>query len=92
MRCENERDDIMTDPFITIDLHGMQRIDAMHAIDRTLRNADSYTYQIHVIHGYHRGTSLRSMIQDEYRYHDRVLRIVPGDNPGVTVLILREMY
>ena len=41
---------------------------------------------------FHRGTNLRSMIQSEYRYHPKVQRIIPGDNPGVTVLILRELY
>ena len=41
---------------------------------------------------YVRGVSLRTMIQDEYRYDRRVLRILPGDNPGITVLVLRELY
>jgi len=40
----------------------------------------------------HRGTSLRSMIQGEYEYHEKALRIQPGDNPGVTILILKELY
>ena len=49
-------------------------------------------YQIRLIHGYHRGTNLRGMIQDEYRWHEKVLRIMPGDNPGITVLVLKELY
>ena len=53
---------------------------------------DPYTYQLRLVHGFHRGTSLRSMIQDEYRYHAKVLRIQPGDNPGVTILVLKELY
>ena len=32
------------------------------------------------------------MIQYEYQYHDKVLRIMPGDNPGVTILVLKELY
>jgi hypothetical protein len=31
------------------------------------------------------------MIIDEYKYHPKVVRIQPGDNLGVTVLILREL-
>ena len=31
-------------------------------------------------------------LQDEYRYHEKVLRIMPGDNPGVTILVLRELF
>lgn len=65
----------MNDPFITIDLHGLLREDAMRQIDRALRDAGPYTYQLRLVHGFHRGTSLRSMIQDEYRFHEKVLRI-----------------
>jgi hypothetical protein len=50
------------------------------------------TYHLHLIHGYHRGTSLRSMIHDWYRYDARIKRIMPGDNPGITVLVLKELY
>lgn len=82
----------MNDPFITIDLHGLMQADAKKAIDRALASAGSGVYQIRVIHGYHRGTSLRTMIQYEYRCHDRVIRIMPGDNPGITVLVLKELY
>ena len=82
----------MNDPFVTIDLHGLMQEDAKKAINRALALAGPYTYQIRVIHGYHRGTNLRSMIQYEYQYHDKVLRIMPGDNPGVTILVLKELY
>ena len=83
---------MMNDPFVTIDLHGMTQAAAIRAIDRALAGASPMTYQLRLVHGYHRGTSLRSMIQDEYRYHEKVLRIMPGDNPGVTILVLRELY
>ena len=82
----------MSDPFVATDLHGLIREEAMHRIDTTLRDAGSGVYQVRLVHGYHRGTSLRSMIQDEYRYHEKVLRIMPGDNPGITILVLKELY
>ncbi len=79
-------------PFIKLDLHGLTQEEAIRAIDEELDYAGPGTYQIQVIHGYNRGTNLRSMIYSWYRYEPRVKRIVPGENPGITVLILRELY
>ncbi len=81
----------MGTPIMTVDLHGMFRDDAVKAIDRALKAADASTYQIKLIHGYNRGTSLKNMIMEEYRYHPKVLRIQPGDNLGITILVLREL-
>ena len=81
----------MGSPIITLDLHGMFRDEAIKAIDKALRSADGSTYQIRLIHGYNRGTSLKDMIIDEYRYHPKVLRVQPGDNLGTTILVLREL-
>lgn len=47
---------------------------------------------LQLIHGFNRGTNLRSMIYDWYRYDAKVKRIIPGDNPGITVLVLKELY
>ncbi|MBQ4361633.1 MAG: Smr/MutS family protein [Lachnospiraceae bacterium] len=82
----------MSAPFVKIDLHGKTQQEAVRVIDRALAAAGPSTYQIHLIHGYHRGTSLRSMIRDEYRYDTKIRRIIPGDNPGITVLVLKELY
>ena len=57
-----------------------------------LASAGPTTYQLQLIHGYNRGTSLRSMIHDWYQYDPKVKRIMPGDNPGITVLVLKELY
>ena len=81
----------MSSPIITIDLHGLFRDEAIKTIDKALKNADSSTYQIKLIHGYNRGTSLKNMIIDEYKYHPKVMRIQPGDNLGTTILVLREL-
>ena len=82
----------MNEPFVKVDLHGLRQGEAIRVIDRALAAAGPMTYQLQLIHGYHRGTSLRSMIQDEYRWHEKVLRIMPGDNPGITILVLKELY
>ena len=81
----------MGKPIIDIDLHGLFQEEAIKVIDKALKSADSSTYQIRLIHGYHHGTSLKNMILDEYKYDPKVLRIQPGDNQGVTILILREL-
>ena len=86
-----QKDKKMGSAIVRVDLHGMFREDAVKAIDRALKAADDSTYQIKLIHGYNRGTSLKNMIMDEYRYHPKVLRVVPGDNLGITVLVLREL-
>ena len=82
----------MNEPFIKIDLHGMTQEEAMEAIDQAIASAGPGTYHLELIHGYNRGTSLRTMIQDWYRYDTKVKRIMPGDNPGITVLVLKELY
>ena len=78
--------------FVKVDLHGLRQEEAIKVIDKAIAAADSTTYQIQLIHGYNRGTSLRSMIYDEYRYEKKVKRIIPGDNPGITVLVMKELY
>lgn len=78
--------------FVDIDLHGLRQDEAIRVINKAIAAADSTTYQIRLIHGYHRGTSLRTMIYEEYRYEPKVKRIMPGDNPGITVLVMRELY
>jgi len=82
----------MNEPFIAIDLHGMKQDQAIRVIDRALLRADSGTYQIRLIHGYHSGDSLKTMIGYRYRNHPKVKQLKQGDNPGVTVLILKELF
>ena len=82
----------MSDAFVKIDLHGLRQEEAMKVIDEALAVAGPTTYQLQLIHGYNRGTSLRNMIHDWYRHDPKVKRVISGDNPGITVLVLRELY
>ena len=82
----------MSAPIVKVDLHGLRQEEAIRVIDKAIAAVDAATYQIQLIHGYNRGTSLRSMIYDEYRYEKRVKRIIPGDNPGITILVMKEMF
>ncbi len=79
-------------PFLELDLHGLTADMAQLEIDRFLRNkVDKTTYQVRLSHGYRSGTALRSMIQQKYRSHPKVKRVIPGDNPGVTILVIRDL-
>lgn len=77
---------------IEIDIHGMTANEAKKYIDGVLQKADKSVYRIRVIHGYHGGTSLKSMLMDEYNYgrNNQVKKIQGGNNPGITELVLRE--
>jgi DNA-nicking Smr family endonuclease len=81
----------VNEPFITIDLHGMKQDQAIRVIDRALIHSEG-VYQVRLIHGYHSGDNLKTMIGYRYRNHPKVKRIKQGDNPGITVLILKELY
>ena len=80
----------MSEPFVTIDLHGMKQDQAIRVIGRALIRTDG-VYQIRLIHGYHSGDSLKTMIGYRYRNHPKVKRIEIGLNPGETDLVLREL-
>ena len=82
----------MNEPFVKIDLHGMTQDQAMKVIDSAIASAGPSVYHLQLIHGFHRGTSLRTMIQDWYQYDSKVKRILPGDNPGITILVLKELF
>ncbi len=82
----------MSSAFVKIDLHGLTQDEAIKVIDKTIASAGPTTYQLQLIHGYRRGTNLRAMIYEWYQYEPKVKRIIPGDNPGITILVLRELY
>ena len=82
----------MSEAFVKINLHGLTQEEAVRVIDKAIREAGPTTYHLQLVHGYNRGTRLRSMIYDWYKYDPKVKRIIPGDNPGITVLVLRELY
>lgn len=77
--------------FQEIDVHNMTRVQAISAIDAKLRKADSFVYQLRVIHGFHGGTVLRDAVRAHYRNHPKVKRMELGLNQGETTFILREL-
>lgn len=77
---------------IEIDIHEMNRFQAKTLIDSKLKKAKSDIYVLRVIHGYHSGTALRDMIRKEYKGHSKIKRIELSSNPGITDLILRDLF
>ncbi len=78
-------------PFLDVDVHGMTRDEARAKIKSTLELVDNSTYQIRVIHGFNRGTSLKQMVISSFKGHSLVKRVMPGENQGITILVLREL-
>lgn len=80
----------MMSAIVEIDLHGHNLEQAREALDDALRRADASVYRVRVIHGFHGGTAIQSMIRAEYGTHYKVLRTARGPANGQTDLVLRE--
>ena len=80
------------EPYIDVDLHGMTSEQAIERIDLLVKRANPSTYRIRIVHGFNRGNSIQRAIYRELGHgqNPKILRIVGGDNPGITELILRE--
>ena len=79
-------------PKIEIDTHGLTVDQAITRVSGVISKAPEGTYRIKVIHGYNSGTRIKSAIKREFGYglETKVLRIIPGENEGITELVLRE--
>ena len=79
-------------PILVIDVHGLLVEEALQKIEKLVETAGPAVYRVRVIHGYHGGTRIRESIKRELGYglEPKIRRIVPGDNEGITELILRE--
>jgi len=85
---------MIKEPIITVDVHGMNVEKALETIKCKLANAGSAVYKIRIIHGYHGGTRIRSAIREEFSYgrEPKVKRVQPGENEGITELVLKELF
>ena len=81
------------EPYIDIDVHGMTSEQAIEKIESLINRANPSTYRIRIVHGFNRGNVIQRAIYRDIGHgmNPKVLRIVGGDNPGVTELILREL-
>ena len=81
-----------SEPIIEVDCHGCNVGQALDKVNTAVSKAGSDVYRIRVIHGFNGGTRIKSAVKEEYSYgrDPKVLRVIPGDNLGITELILRE--
>lgn len=77
---------------LEVDLHGLNQHQAKVKIDSVLRGSCKGVYRIRIIHGYTGGTALRDMVRKTYRSHPKIIRVELGMNPGITDLVLRELF
>lgn len=75
---------------VEIDLHGMSVQEAKKALERLLCSCGDGIQEIQVIHGSNGGTALQNMVRTGLK-HKRIARRHLTMNPGVTVLVLREV-
>ncbi|MCD7883243.1 MAG: Smr/MutS family protein [Lachnospiraceae bacterium] len=59
---------MLSEPIITIDVHGKNVEKALDAIHKKVDGAGSAVYEVRVIHGFHGGTRIRSAIREEFGY------------------------
>lgn len=81
-------------PITEIDLHGLRTDEAIAKLEKIVNDAPDSIYRIRVIHGFHRGTNIRTAIRyemDDGR-HPRIIKIENGSNEGITELVLKEYY
>lgn len=83
----------MSAGIIEVDTHGLSSIQAKSQIEKQIEQAGGSVYRIRVIHGFHGGTGIKEMMIEEFSYgrNEKVIRIQPGINPGITELVLREL-
>lgn len=79
-------------PIIEMDVHGMTSEQAVRKIEEKINKANASTYRIRVIHGFNRGNSIQRAIYREIGHglNPKVRKIVGGENPGITEIVLRE--
>ncbi len=80
------------EPCIDVDLHGMTSGQAIKRINLLVKRANPSTDRIRIVHGFNRGTAIQRAIYREFGHgqNPKILRVVGGDNQGITELILRE--
>ena len=73
---------------ITVDLHNMVKEQAKRYLEQFLNSISINVKEVHIIHGYHSGTTLHNMIQKCLK-HPRIKQKIKSFNQGVTILYLK---
>ena len=75
---------------LTFDTHGMDVLSAQKALERFIAQAPQACTVIRVIHGYHHGDAIKTMVQDVNQLRSkRIVRRNRTLNPGETLLVIQ---
>ena len=75
---------------IEADIHGMTSDEAYRDLLRLIDHAGRDVAEIHVIHGYRHGDTLKSMVMTRLRHPRIAYRLPSLQNDGVTKLFLKK--
>ncbi|MFA6667229.1 MAG: Smr domain protein [Bacilli bacterium] len=77
---------------VQINLHGLYEFEARAKLNEILGNLPNDIEKVRIIHGYHGGQILQTMVRKEYN-HPRIDDIMPVfANDGETVYIIKKKY
>lgn len=89
-----QQNKVFYQPITEVDLHGLRTDEAIAKLERIVKDAPNSVYRIRVIHGFHRGTNIRTAIRyelDDGR-NPKIIKIENGSNEGITELVLKEYF
>ncbi len=73
---------------IEIDLHGHTTDSAKRLLTQRLKNLPKDVREVHIIHGFHGGTSLQTLVRT-YK-NAKIERKIVGLNQGTTIFLIKE--
>lgn len=74
---------------IVLDLHDMEKQEAMFYLERAIDTAEPKIKEIVVVHGYRKGQVIMNMVRKEFT-HKRIDRKEIPFNKGVTLIYLKK--
>lgn len=73
---------------IVLDLHDMEKQEAMFYLERAIDTAEPKIKEIVVVHGYRKGQVIMNMVRKEFK-HKRIDRKEIPFNKGITLIYLK---
>ena len=73
---------------IVVDLHDMEKQEAMFYLERAIDTAEPKIKEIVVVHGYRQGQVILNMVRKEFT-HKRIEKKVIPYNKGITLIYLK---
>ena len=73
---------------LTLDLHDMEKQEALFYLEKAIDTAEDNIKEIVVIHGYRKGQVLLNAVRNEFT-HDRIEKKIIPFNKGITLIYLK---